>query len=437
MDVSNLRSIPWEIYGETVLNPIAFTLTIVMCFAILVVKREYIAVTFILIACFITNMQRIVIFGLDFPMLRIMTIFGFIRIFIKKDIRSFKFNIIDKLIIWWLILRCITHTLLWTSSGAFINTLGFIWDSLGPYLIMRIALYDIEDYHIISKVLAVCSVIIAIFMFYEQITGRNFFSVLGGVPEETLVREGKLRSQGAFSHAIMAGTFGALLIPLMWILWLNKNKFYAFLGFCSGIIITITSSSSGPVLTLFACFAGLIFWPLRNYIKRVKQGAILMLIALHLVMKGPVWSLLGRIDISGGSTGYHRANLIDASVNHFTEWVFFGAKYPGSWGWGLQDLTNMFVYEAVEGGIIPLILFIMIIRYSFKTIGSTMVAANDNLLYQKYIWALGTILFANIISFIGVSYFGQMIFFYFLQIAMISSLDNFPSIINSVKSESC
>ncbi len=52
-------------------------------------------------------------------------------------------------------------------------------------------------------------------MLYEKATGRNVFAVLGGVSEMTLIREGKLRAQGAFQHPILAGTFGATVLPLM------------------------------------------------------------------------------------------------------------------------------------------------------------------------------------------------------------------------------
>ncbi len=47
---------------------------------------------------------------------------------------------------------------------------------------------------------------------------------------------------------------------------------------------------------------------------------------------------------------------------------------------------------------------------------------------QKFVWSLGVILFAYAWSFISVSFFGQMVFFYYLLIAMISSLNSLPEI---------
>ncbi|MBN2040397.1 MAG: hypothetical protein JW864_10165 [Spirochaetes bacterium] len=426
-----IREIEWQIYNFTVLNPIALSLTLLMCIFVLILKRDLVIVPFIIVACFITDMQRLVIAGLDFNMLRIMVIFGIIRFFIKKDVRSFKLNIIDKFMIFWTFSRMITHTLLWADSGALINSAGFLFDSLGIYLLMRLFLYDINDYSTVIKTLAVCSIVVAVFMFYEQLTGRNFFSVLGGVPEFTVEREGKLRSQGAFSHAIMAGTFGASLIPLMWAIWINKYKFYAMTGIIGGLIITFTSSSSGPVLTLLSSVGWIFLWRFRSRMKFVKWGVISLLIFLHLVMKGPVWTIIGKIDIAGGSSSYHRVALLDQAIRRFPEWMFFGVRSTAHWGWGLQDLTNNYVYEAVYGGIIPLIFFILIMRNCFKAVQLARLKIKQNVSLEKYVWALGAVLFAHAVSFIGVSYFGQMLFFYYLALAMISSLNNLPEITDS------
>ena len=39
---------------------------------------------------------------------------------------------------------------------------------------------------------------VAIFMTIEKTTGRNYFSMFGGVSTLTAIRDGKLRAQGAF-----------------------------------------------------------------------------------------------------------------------------------------------------------------------------------------------------------------------------------------------
>ena len=59
---------------------------------------------------------------------------------------------------------------------------------------------------------------------------------------------------------------------------------------------------------------GYAMFPVRRYLGWIRLGVVLMLVALHFAMKKPVWHLIARIDIVGGSTGWHRYNLINKAV---------------------------------------------------------------------------------------------------------------------------
>ena len=424
-----------ELYNKTVINPYAFSLLLIMCIIVLFGKREYIIVPLIIIACLITNMQRIVIFGIDFPYLRILIIMGLLRSLLGNIQSSMTFNTVDRLMVYWMIIRTIAYTILWSSINAFIYRLGEGVDILGAYFLVRLVVKDLKDYDLIIKTLIIVSIPFATFMIIEQVTdGRNYFSVFGGVAEYNLIREGKLRAQGSFNHPILAGTFGALILPLTWIMWHRNKKLLAVAGLICSFIITFASSSSGPVVTLGVGIFGIIFWRFKKYTKTMRNLLFFSLIFLHLVMNKPVWHLISRIDLVGGSTGYHRYFLIDSAVRNFFNWFIFGTRYTGKWGRGLDDVTNQYIQEGVRGGILPLILFIIIIIKCFQTVGSVRLKLVDNIENQKYVWGLGVVLFAHVISFISVSYFGQIVFFYYLLIALISSLNNL-SVITNEKNE--
>lgn len=419
-------------YNQTVLNPIALAFTLVMCIAILKVKREYIIVPLILVACFITNMQRISIAGVDFSMLRIITILGLLRIAVRGERLSMTFNTIDKIMVYYSIIRIITYTILWSSGSALVFMLGQSLDTLGAYFLIRLAINDLTEYDVIIKTIVFSSIFISIFMVVEHLSGgRNIFYIFGGVLEFSEIRNGRLRAQGAFGHSILAGTFGATFLPLCWGLWNRNYKFLAFCGAIASLIITFASSSSGPVLALITGFFGILFWNFRKFTKIARNSFFLMVVFLHLVMKAPVWHLISRIDVVGGSTGYHRFLLIDAFVNNFVNWLAFGVRETRAWGHGLQDITNQYILEGVRGGIIPLILFIIVIIKCFKTIGVVRARVVDDVNLQKYVWAMGVSLLTHIVSFISVSYFEQLVFFYYLLIALISSLNNLP--VNTAK----
>jgi hypothetical protein len=139
-------------------------------------------------------------------------------------------------------------------------------------------------------------------------------------------------------------------------------------------------------------------------------------------MKAPVWFLMARVGVFSGSTGYHRANLIDQAIRNFPEWWLIGTKSNAEWGYGLSDVTNQYVWEGINGGLLTLLLFIAIIAYCFKTIGQALrVAEHKSIGVRICLWAMGAALFAHVITFLSVPYFDQSIVPWYLLLAMISS----------------
>jgi len=412
------------------INLLAVTFTIIMCIVVMNARREYIIIPLLMTACFITQAQRIMILDVGFPMLRILIIFGFIRFYLRSEWSTLTFNAIDKLMIYYMVIQTITHTILLSTVGAFVFMLGVTIDILGTYFFVRVVIQDFTDYDRIIKTIVLLSIPIALFMLYERASGGyNIFSIFGGVPEISPIREGKLRAQGAFSHSILAGTFGASLLPLSWGLRQRNYRIIPIAGIATSLVIIIASSSSGPVMTFLFGLLGIFLWFFRKNTKAIRNIFLLSLILMHIFMKAPIWHLISRVDVVGGSTGYHRYRLIDAAIHNFSGWFVFGIKNTEVWGRGLWDITNQYILEGASGGIIPMILFIVIMGYCFKTIGSSRAKLGDRLDLQKYVWSLGALLFAYTFTFLSVSFFGQMVFFYYLFIAMISSLNNLQEII--------
>ena len=417
--MNNVRNIEWTEYGQTVLHPVALAILCAMALLFLSCRREYILVPIIIIASFLTHAQRLVLAGIDFSMIRIMIIAGLARMAIRLDYTDIKLNSLDKVMIAYIIGTTIGYTLLWKSSGALINRFGYAVDILGAYFLIRAYITTIRQMEVAIEALAYISVVVATFMFIEQMTQRNLFAVLGGVPAVTVVREGSLRSNGAFSHPIMAGSFGAMLFPLFWgyqALKRNGVSWVFLVGVPSSIVITMTSNSSGPVLALAAGIFAVVMWRYRHHVPMMRRAALFAVVALDIVMEKRVWHLIARIDVVGGSTGYHRYLLIDAAVNRWTEWFAFGVKSTAHWGWGLQDITNMYIYQAVNGGIMSVVLFVVAMIFTFIYVGKTIKAFPRGDARAKLSWSLGAQMFAHAVSFIGVSYFGQMIFFYIMTI---------------------
>jgi O-antigen ligase len=240
-------------------------------------------------------------------------------------------------------------------------------------------------------------------MLSEFYTGHNIFSVFGGVPEKTVVRNGRLRCQGAFIHPLMAGAYGGTLFPLFYILMIQKkalSRLFGVLGIAGSIVVTVLTASSGPVLSLFAGIIGLVAWPIRYHMKKIKLIVIFMLVFLHLVMKAPVWALVARVSTIDGSTGYHRFYIIDQAIKRFGEWWFLGTKSTAHWGYGLWDVTNQYVVEAVKGGLLGLILFLGLIISAFRIIGKSIENPDLDEQTKKTFWAMGSALLHTLLFFL-------------------------------------
>jgi len=267
---------------QTIIHPLALGFTLLMGILILCLPRKY---TFIplLAAIFIPIQQRIVLATLDFFMLRILVLFGWARIMMRSEYRSIKLNTIDKLMIWWAIARIISYTLLWQTSTAFFNRLGLAFDALGIYFLFKFLIHNIEDIKNIIKILVILTIFVAISMLNERVTGRNAFYIFGGVPEFTAVRDGRLRCQGAFLHPILAGSFGAAIMPLFISIWKTeeRGKAFAILGGITATTITMLTSSSGPILAYFVGLGAMALWNFRLEMKVIQWLVVCGLLVIY------------------------------------------------------------------------------------------------------------------------------------------------------------
>ena len=162
------------------------------------------------------------------------------------------------------------------------------------------------------------------------------------------------------------------------------------------------------------------FWPMRKRMRQFRWGIVVTMVGLHLGMNGPVWSLIEKVDITGGSSSYHRYMLVDNCIRHFGDWWLFGFKNYGSWGFDMWDLCNQFVAVALTGGLISLILFIAIYSRSFGAIGNARKRVSGKRDQEWLLWCLGSALFANVVASFGINCMVQLEMALFAVLACIS-----------------
>jgi hypothetical protein len=412
--------------GQTTIHIVGLTAVLLLGAVMLLVKRRNACIPMLLMACFIAPAQRVVVFTLDFNLLRIMVLFGFIRIVMRGEWRAFSWRTLDYCIAVWTIVGLIANVLLLRSVPGFVNRLGSSFDAVGMYFLFRMLIRTPADITTLVKAAVFTSFFVAIAFLVENRTGRNVFAFLGGVPEHTLVRNGRLRCQGAFAHPILAGCFWAALLPIVAAQYFRgaRGKRLAIVGSALFCAIILLCASSTPVMGVIFAGIGAGFFYVRHRMQSIRWALFFMVIALHMVMNKPVWHLLGRVDILSGSTGYHRYALIDAAIKHYDEWVLYGTGVgTAHWGFGLVDVTNHFLVQGLQGGILQFVLFIVLVACAFRSVGRTWRAAANNKPAAILAWSLGVSLFVHCCNFIAVTYFGQINMVWYLTLALIQSME--------------
>jgi hypothetical protein len=412
--------------GSTLIHPIVLVGMILAIILILVLPRKYVMWPLFFMMFMVPVGEQLVAGGVHLFVSRILILFGLVRMGMSRSKPTENgvkrgMNSVDQAFLWCALCQAVAVILLFRTPDALVNQAGFILDYLGGYFLLRFLIQDEQDIQGAIKCFSVLAIILAVCMVQEQRTLQNVFGLIGGAPVPDL-REGRVRSQGPFSHALMAGAFGATLVPLCFALWkTGKAKLIAGMGIVGGLLMTWASNASTSLLTVVAAVVAVCFWPLRDKMKKVRWALAFGLITLHLVMKAPVWFLIAHIDLTGTSSNYHRAVLIDAFVRHFTDWVLIGVKDTGEWGWDLWDAQNQFVNVGETGGLLALIFFIIMISRCFAYLGKARKAVEGDKDREWFFWLLGAALFSNVAAFFGVNYFDNMKFAWFSLLAMISA----------------
>jgi hypothetical protein len=312
----------------------------------------------------------------------------------------------DKLMLSWTMAGCIIYIIQQATFSAVILKAGVLLDSFGMYWLCRQMMRDWDDFFVIVKIFAFFAIITAPLIVMEKFQGYSIFSLFG--PVAAGFYGGRFRAAGSFPHSIILSCFWASLLPFFYArIKADKNTFLYWVAIIAVLSNVYFSASSTPLMTIGAI---IIFWNLysyRIYGKTILWSTGCALLLLHLIMKAPVWHLISRANIFSGSTGWHRYFLFDNFINHFSEWLFIGTKSTEHWGHAQLDITNQFILEGIRGGIITLFLFILILYYSIKIPGrySLSIVTDD---VRWCCWGLCAAMFGHIVTFWGVSYFGQI-----------------------------
>jgi len=409
------------------LNAFGIAYTLTASVILLSVQRSSAAIPLLLGGVYMTRGQELEVGPAHFTVVRILVAVGVLRVLLRRERLANGINRVDRLLIlWavWLIGSSAFHT-----QDAWVYRMGVAWTELGYYFLLRVFIRDEEDVRRIFKVLCVALIPLAVLMLLEKAVGRNFFAPLGGVWEVPVLRNGHFRAQGPFALYILAGTVGAVC-STMGLYWWRSHRLHALSGLFAGGGIILASTSSGPIMMFLFILFGLSLWKLRRHLRLIRWLALAAIVALDLVMKDPWYFLVARIDFSGGSTGWHRARLIQSAIEHLNEWWLVGTDYTRHWMATGQhandnhtDITNHLLGIGVLGGLPLTFIFIMVLGAAFSAIGRALREYKGASTEQTFlIWTLGAILFGHVWNFFSISLFDQSVIFFYLILAGIGAI---------------
>ncbi len=413
-----------ESVPPTLLGPGVLVLTLIAVVLVFLVSRKFI-LGVLMFGIFLLPVGQTLMLGtLHLYVTRILILTGLGRaIASRRSHTSFfggGYNYIDKLFICGVMFQAVAIVLVNPEFSTVVNQMGALWDIIGGYFLMRLLILDDEDVHRGIKSFCGIAAILSVSMLYEKFNYVNLFGLIAGHPIVPEIRNGSIRAQGPFHHAILAGTFGATLLPLFFWLWkTGKSKFLGVIGIFASTAIAFSAASTTPVSAYLAAILGLCFWPLRKSMRAVRWGIAIGVLSLNLVMHAPVWWAVEHIDLAGGSAGQHRAELIDNFVRHFSDWWLIGTKDYGSWGFLMSDISNQYVAIGETGGLISFVCFIAMITLGFKRIGIARKSVEGNRMKEWYFWILGAALFSHSVAFLGISYFDQTQFSWYALLGVI------------------
>ena len=366
--------------ADTVLNPVVLLVIVVAGILICFGPRQKAMAAFLTAGILIPIDQVLVLGGVHFPMLRLLAVFGIVRVFKeKKPSKTWLFvggyNKLDSAVILLAVTTAVSGVILFREFGAVVYQAGNLVTVLGTYLLLRLLIRNEDDVVYGIQTLAWITAFCALVMSYETATGHNPYAMLGGARAANyahlVARADKFRAQGPFGHSILAGTFGAIMAPVFVSLWLRakKHRPIAIVGAVGAALMVAGSDSSTPILAFVAGITAVFLWPVRRWMGKVRVGIVILLAVLQVVMKHPVWHLIIDIDITGGSSSWHRYMLIDQCIHHFSDWCLIGVRNTGAWGWDMWDTANQYVATCDNSGLIPFILLIANLVYGFKFLG--------------------------------------------------------------------
>ncbi|QGG80123.1 hypothetical protein GH975_05855 [Litorivicinus lipolyticus] len=376
--------------------------------------------TLVAFAVLVPFTEGLVVAGIDLKYIRLLSLAGLVRL-IAMGRFSLELNQVDRVYLFWVLSGFAVFMLANLNGSSFVYRAGMAFDGLVLWALARWAL-NADWYGVAVRAFTVALVLVSISVAAELYSGSNVLGAIG--QPDALWRDGKARLYAAFDHPILMGSFFAAVLPLVLGLWVTQkiSKISALVAGALTVMIVLSTSSSGPIAAMAVGVLAFAGFKLKSWVYPGLIALVLIAGVLHfLVMEQSVWLLLGRLDLTGSSTGYHRYWLIEQTVNHFNEWFLVGTRDISHWNVWANDVTSMYVLQAITGGLVVLVAFFWMCWKLFVRLENTE-SVDPIALPPVLQWGLFCSFLTQLASFMSVAYWGQTLVLFGFWVALYSSL---------------
>jgi hypothetical protein len=330
---------------------------------------------------------------------------------------------------------CVTGPLLSTIE----NRGGFLMDTWFAYMVARFFVTDRATLLAVIKWIAVVLAPLAVLGIIESVTGwRTFIILCRNSPAFAHLmsyepRWGLIRAVGPFNHSILFGSTFAMFLPLVYFLRHQKNYWRLLAYVLSGVALAgaLSSMSMGPWIMVIVVIFCLAMEKYKHWVKPLLIFFLVSCVLVEIVSHRPFYHVIASYANPLGGSGWHRAKLIDCAVEHFGEWwlIGYGDKDPGwgpSLGMAATDVTNEFILNGVRYGILGIVVLCGVLATALRSLFYAHRKA-QNPEIQSLCWSLGSILVSVIVTWMSVSFFGQISTLFYCVLGIMGSSFNLVS----------
>ena len=415
------------------MSPLGAIILIVLIVIVFSQPRRWALLGMMAGVLYLTQGQGLELAGFNVFAMRILEVVGFTRVMSRQEFSFANLNKVDRTFLW--LYGFATVVFLLRSPDGLAYQIGVAVDAFLCYFTFRGLVSDLEDCRWFLNTLAILMIPFVVVVAIERVTQHNLFSVMGGVPAYTWIRDDKVRCFGSFRHPSLLGTLGAVFLPLYIALMMTpaaRKRALLGAGLCA--VIVWASNSGGPLSAAAAAIVGWAFWRFRQRMRLVRRCMLGLVIVLAIFMKAPIWYLPARLTSLTGGDGWHRSYLMDVSMQHLNLWWLCGIPIQNTSDWfpymlgttGGSDITNEYIMQGLTAGIVAIGLFIFLLAKAYAQLGEAMAKvraqADANPEAEYLLWGLGVVLTVHVVNWFGITYFDQTYAIWFMQLAMISTL---------------